>query len=249
MPNSFASTASRLKRSSIGRGEDFVERLLEQLARPLAVDGHVLVAVGNPDVGDAGLAQRPADGRADLAAGDAVLDPEAAYGRIAMGQGEAAGRQGMGEISGIEIHADAQPAGPVDPALEMGRLDLVAIDRPAAGVQIDGVQVEAMLAGDEAVGRLGVGAELVGGAGPAGVVAGGQDAAAGESAGPFEPAHVVPLPAVHGDGDFAQLAEGLVGIHAQLGVTLFGQVIGCFQGGGFHDRQSPLAGEGTNQKQ
>ncbi len=59
-------------------GEDRVERLGQPLARPLAVDGRVLRAVGDPDVGDAGRAQRLADRGADPAAGDAVIDPELA---------------------------------------------------------------------------------------------------------------------------------------------------------------------------
>ena len=131
-------------------GEDLVERLLQQLAGALAIHRHVLVAVGNPDVGHTRAAQGAADRFADSAAGDAVLDPKAPHRRVAMGQGETAGCQGMGEVGGVEVHADAQPAGPVDPALEVPRLDLVAVYRPAAGVQVDGVQVEAVLAGDEA---------------------------------------------------------------------------------------------------
>ena len=39
-------------------GEDRVERLGQPLARALAVDGRVLGAVGDPDVGDARRAQR-----------------------------------------------------------------------------------------------------------------------------------------------------------------------------------------------
>ena len=59
-------------------GEDLVEGLGQALPRGDAVDRQVLHAVGNPDVGHARLAQGGADRRADLAAGDAVLDPELA---------------------------------------------------------------------------------------------------------------------------------------------------------------------------
>ena len=58
------------------RGEQFVQGAAENLPRPKAVDGHVLHAVGNPDVRDAGRAQAAAEGLADPAAGDAVLDPD-----------------------------------------------------------------------------------------------------------------------------------------------------------------------------
>ena len=42
-------------------GEDRVQRLAQPLARGLAVDRDVLVAVGNPDVGDARRAERLAE--------------------------------------------------------------------------------------------------------------------------------------------------------------------------------------------
>ena len=83
MPNSLRSTASRLMAGSIGAAKISSSDSRQPLARALAVDGHVLVAVGNPDVGHAGRAQLPADRRADLAAGDAVLDPEAADALVA----------------------------------------------------------------------------------------------------------------------------------------------------------------------
>ena len=67
-------------------GEDGVERLGEPFARAAAVDRQVLVAVGNPDVGDAGRAERLAERGADLAAGDAVLDPELADAFVGAGK-------------------------------------------------------------------------------------------------------------------------------------------------------------------
>ena len=67
------------------RGEQLVERPLEDFPRTLAVDGHVLHAVGNPNVGHGGGFQPAAERLADLAAGDAVLDPEAANRLVAAG--------------------------------------------------------------------------------------------------------------------------------------------------------------------
>ena len=75
-------------------GEDRVERLGQPLPRALAVDGRVFHAVGNPDVGDAGRPERLAEGGPDLPAGDPVVDPELADGRIGVGQRVAVGRQG-----------------------------------------------------------------------------------------------------------------------------------------------------------
>ena len=62
--------------------EDGVERLGQALARAAAVGGRVLHAVRNPEVGEAGVAEGLADRRADLAAADAVLDPELADGLV-----------------------------------------------------------------------------------------------------------------------------------------------------------------------
>ena len=130
-------------------GEDRVERIGEPLARPLAVDGTVLGAVGDPDVGDAGGPQGLADRAADPAAGDAVVDPEPPDGRVGVGQGVAVGGQGVGEIRRVEVHADPPGLRPVDPVLEVLGLERVALDLPAAGLGIAGVEVQAMRAGQE----------------------------------------------------------------------------------------------------
>ena len=78
--------------------EDGVERFGQAFARRLAVGGRVLVAVGDPDVGDAGVPSCFADRCADLAAGDAVLDPELADRLVAVREGEAVGGFRMGEV-------------------------------------------------------------------------------------------------------------------------------------------------------
>src|SRR5437762_2378687 len=56
--------------------EHGVERGGEAFARGLAVGGRVLEAVGDPDVGDARRAERPAHRRADFARATAVRNPE-----------------------------------------------------------------------------------------------------------------------------------------------------------------------------
>ena len=216
------------------RGEQFVQRPFEYFPRPAAVDRHVLHAVGNPDVGDAGGAQAAAKGLADLAAGDGVLDPEAADAGVAMGQRETVGRLGMRKERGVEVQADAQLGRPVDPAPKVLGGDLVPLDRPAAVLQVDRVQAEAMPAGDEAecLGR--VGAKLVGVACPAGVVAGGHDAAAAQSAGALESGHVVPLPALDGNGNAFQMFDRGIEVDVPLGITLLGEAVRFFNGRGGH---------------
>ena len=221
--------------------------MLQQLARALAVDGHVLVAVGNPDVGDAGRAQGPADRLADLAAGDAVLDPEAADAGSRWASVKPSAALGWAKKVGLKSMPMPSSLAQSIQRLEMGRLDLVPLDRPAAGLQVDGVQVEAVLAGDQAIGRLGVGAEFVGRAGLAGIVAGGQHAAAGKSAGCSNPPTSSPCQQCMEMGMRPKACEGRIGVNAQLGVTFFCQRIGSFQDGGFHGTKNSSYG-GMEQK-
>ena len=59
-------------------GEDLIERLPQPLARSLAVDRRVLLAVRNPDVGDARRTERLAHRRADPAAARCRARPRTA---------------------------------------------------------------------------------------------------------------------------------------------------------------------------
>ncbi len=198
----------------------------------------ILVAVGNPDVGHAGRALAAAEGLADLAAGDAVLHPEAADALVAMAEREAVGGLRMGEERGIEVEADLLRGRPVHPTLEMLGRDVGPIDFLAAMFQVDRVNAEAVLAGDKAHGLVGVGAKLVGVPRPAGIVAGGHDAA-GQRADALEAGHVVPLPALHRDGHFGQPFQGRIGIDAQFRITLFRQRIRFVNVTGRHDKIPP----------
>ena len=67
---------------------------------------------------------------------------------VGMGQGQAVGRLGMGEEGGVEVQP-IRCLGPIDPPLEMLRLHLVAVDLLAAGLAVEGVQVQPVLAGNE----------------------------------------------------------------------------------------------------
>ncbi len=86
--------------------------------------------------------------------------------------------------------------GPVDPGGEVLRPQFVALHFLATRLGVDGMQVEPMRAGDQAVGFVQVAAQLVGVAGLAGVVARCRQAPAKLSVGRLEAAHVVALPAV-----------------------------------------------------
>ena len=107
-----------------------------------------------------------------------MLDPEFPDAGIGVAESEAVGGFGMGEAGGVEVDADAQGFGPIDPAGEVFKGDGIAVDFFAGEFAINGVEVDAVFAGDERKGFFEIGAEFVGGAGLAGVIAGGGDAAA-----------------------------------------------------------------------
>ena len=139
----------------------------------------------------------------------------------ALGKREAVGRLRVREEGRVEIHADLLALGPIDPALEMLRLDLVAIDAAAAELAVEGVQVEAVLAGDQREGLVQVGAKFLGRAGLAGIVARDREAAAEFFARVLEAADVVALPAVERDRNRGEPLDGRVGVDAEFGVTFF----------------------------
>jgi hypothetical protein len=221
--------------------EDGVQGLEQALARAAAVGGGVLHAVGNPQVGQAGCAQRAAEGGADFAAAAAVLDPETPHRGVGRGEGEAVPRARVGEEGLVEIQAQATGFGPGDPGAEVLRGERVAVHAPAAGLGVAGVEVEAVPAGNERQRLLEVGAQFIGRAGLARVIAGDGQPAAGRGAGVFKAADVVALPAVNRDGDAGEGLECGVGVHTGLGVAFAGEAVGAFDeaGGGGHGFGGP----------
>ena len=210
--------------------EDLVQGLGEDLAVALALHGLVLGTVVDPDVHDAGVALGLAHRVRDAAAALGVLDPEFADGGIGIGEGQVAAL-GMAEGGGVEVQLHVVLLGPLDPALEVIDGDLVAVHELAAEVAVDLVEVQAVVARDEALREFDVGPDLVDVAGAARIVAGGLDAA-GEACGALETDHVVGLPAVQGDGGFLEGFDGLVGVDADGGIALLGELVGfqdlCF---------------------
>ena len=207
-------------------GVNLVERIAQALAQAIAVSGHVLQAVGDPDVAERLVIERLADLLGDLAAGLAVADPEVARRLIGRGQRQLVVHHGMAKDSGIEIDAVTVRARPRDPRLEVLVLQDVAVD-PGVLVGEDGVggvQIDALGAGHEGHGGLEVTGQLLEGASAARVVARGLDAA-GEAPFLIEAEHVVALPAVHRDGLGGQLLHHRLGVDAEGGVLLAGQIV------------------------
>ena len=93
------------------------------------------------------------------------------------------------------------------------------------------MEVQAVITRDEALRELDVRADLVDVAGAARIVAGSLDTA-GEACGALETDHVVGLPAVQGNRGLLEGLDSLVGVHADSGIALLGELVGiqdlCF---------------------
>ena len=110
----------------------------------------------------------------------------------------------------------------------------VAVDLFSAGLGVHGVQVQPVPAGDQAEGLVQVGAQFVGRARLAGIVAGGQMP-------PPEPSPVFSKPPTSSpcqqcrlSWDLRQASQRRVSVHPQLGIALLGQASAsctCFSDG------------------
>src|SRR5689334_7269385 len=107
--------------------------------------------------------------------------------------------------------------------LEMVGAQSVAIDALAIRFGVAGMEIEPVAAGNERNGFLEIAAQLLRGPGLARVVAGGHQPAPECLPGVFKTAHIVPLPAMNGDRDAAELSEGIVGPNTQLRVAFLCQ--------------------------
>lgn len=199
----------------VGLGEDFVDGLAVTRPGLHAVAGDVLEAVPRPDVHHAGLAQLLRQVLGDADAGFPMVDPEAARLLVGGGQGQRVAF-GVGEKGGVEVAAQAPRLAELHPGgevLGLQRVPAGPLSGPEDGVA--GVEVQLFQAGAQLQHHVQVGHQLLGGAGPAGVIPRGLDAAGEGGAGVgVEAPHVVPLPAVEGHGDGVQRLQCPVRVHA-----------------------------------
>ena len=110
--------------------------------------------------------------------------------------------------------------GPVDPPLEVRGLDLVALDFLSTGLGIAGVEVEPVRAGDQRQRLVQVGAQLIGRARLARIIARHRQSAADRFAGVLETADIVALPAVQRDRNLGEPLKRPVDIDPQRRVSL-----------------------------
>ena len=90
---------------SMARRKNFIERRSQPFAGRPAIGGQILVAVGDPEIRDHGLAKLPAGFRGDAPASDPVVDPVLTHRPVPMRKCETIRGQWMAEKRRIEIEA------------------------------------------------------------------------------------------------------------------------------------------------
>src|SRR6478672_5995667 len=154
-----------------------------------------------------------------------MTDPELTRALVGMGEG-VAGREWMRKKRRIEIEADAQPLGPIDPAAEMLRIDGITRHALATEVAVGGVQVEAVRAGDQRQRFSRILPEFVSGSSLAGIVPRRRKTAADLRRRRLEPTHIVSLPAMNGDRNRRQCFQSRVSVNSKIRILLPREVVG-----------------------
>lgn len=197
--------------AAIGGAENLIERGLQSLPRSKPVGGRVFVSIRNPDVHDRRAAQFGAHMLADPATGDAVVDPELANGAIGMAERKVLRAPWMRKAGGVEIEPKILLSRPVNPTLEMRRLDGITLHAPF-GFEIDSVKIEAMPAGNERKRNFKIGTEFRRSACTARIIARGLDPARQIGIGILEAENIVTLPAL--DRNRNGIQDGQYGVRA-----------------------------------
>ena len=201
--------------------KDLIQAILEPEPGPHTVRRDVFISIRHPYVAGGIGMQLFCKIGGDPAAGDPMLDPEAANGLVGTAEGQAIRSHGMAEEGGVKIQADAVFLGKVHPGRKMLRLQFVPIHFFARGKDgVRGVQVQPLGAGDQGKGQLQIRHELLGITGLAGIVAGGLDAP-GEAAVGIEPHHIIPLPAMDANGDIGKGIQGFFNVYAYVSIHFF----------------------------
>ena len=182
--------------------QNLVDACLVAVAGAFAVRRDVLEAVACPDVHGAGLPQFLRQILADADAGFAVFYPEFPGLLVGAGKGQRIAL-GVGEKGGVEVCAQPSCLAEIHPFFEVLRLQPVPVHPWVFLVKngVGGMEVDLFGAGTEGQHLVHVGHQFFRGAGTAGVVAGGLDAA-GQGLGGvgIKAPDVISLPAVQGDG-------------------------------------------------
>src|SRR6476659_2049287 len=130
-----------------------------------------------------------------------MCNPELAGGIVAAGQREAALGLRVREKGRIEIESHAAGFGPIDPAGKVFGPALIALDLLSPIVGIDGVQIQPVLAGNQAQRLVQIRTQLVSATRLAGIIARRLNAAAGQPRRALKTPNIITLPAVQRDAD------------------------------------------------
>ena len=151
-----------------------------------------------------------------------MLDPEIADAFVRMRERESICGFRVSETGWVEIHAHLVLLCPIDPVIEMFRLDLIAIHIFSAELAVECMKVEAMFAGDEGECFIEVRAEFIWRAGFSWIISCHRDPAAESFAVGFKSTNIIALPAVERNRNGREFLHDRICIDAHIGVTLFG---------------------------
>ncbi len=197
-------------------GQHGIERGFEPAPRSHTVNRDVLRSVRHPDVVHRRTAKLGPHAGCDLATAATMLDPEGTDARIGVRERQVVVGLGMGKEGRVEIKSQPLFLRPVNPRGKVTVLDGVTVGR-LIGIKVEGVQVQTVLAGDQAIGELKIRAQLGGIARATGVVARRLNAAPRGACLAFKPADIIALPAMHRDRDGQQRLDRGLGIDAPIG--------------------------------
>src|ERR1017187_10514640 len=205
------------------RGDDLVQRFHKSLPRFKAVHRQILVAIGNPNIHHRRRTKFDSEVFTDAPAGDAVIDPELPHYRIGVTQCRLF-TQRVRETGRIEVQSQLVGLRPLYPLLEMARFNCIALDRRVR-LEIDCVEIEPLPACNLRQHHFKIGAQFIGIAGTAGIVAAGLDSPCKISVRILKSADVIALPTVNGDGNLIEPLKGTRSVHSNGGVSFTCQFV------------------------
>ena len=141
-------------------GKNLVERVFEVMTIEEVVDALVLASIVYPQVHDTGVALCLSDGVGDVATAARVLNPEVSDAVVRIGETEVSAL-GMRETGAVEVEFGVVLLSPVDPTLEVGDVDLITVNDLPFEVAINLVEIQTVVARNEALCLQDVGTQLV----------------------------------------------------------------------------------------
>jgi hypothetical protein len=149
-----------------------------------------------------------------------MLNPETADTLVGMRQCQIAAFR-VRKRSAVEIQPEAVLPPPLHPALEMGRLHLIAVNRFSPEIAVYLVQAQAVAAGDKGSRLQYIRPQLVHVASATGIIARYLYAPGKRTAPILETRDIVRLPAMKGQGHLLHFLQRILHIYAYSGITLF----------------------------